>query len=111
MLVDTFHTSLDDEYAVGQYPSPPVVQIFETPASFPSDGHGSSSSSADEFYEDDESADGADHGGLIQGNSHALAVHALLVGGLVAATAGVVARADVVVAGSSLDGFEMEPLF
>ena len=88
-----------------------MSQIWELPASSPSDGHGGSSSFVDELFEDDESADVADHGGLIQGNSHALAVHALLVGGLVAATARVIACADAVLAGSSSDGFDMEPLF
>ena len=111
VLVDTFCASLAVEYAAGQYPYPPVGQILESLASSPSDGHGGSSSSVDELFEDDESADVADSGDLIQGNSHAPAVHFLLTGGLVATMAGVVAHADAVVAGSSSDGFDMEPLF
>ena len=63
------------------------------------------------MFEDDESTDVVHCGGPIQGNSHAPDVHVLLVGGLVAAAARVVARADAVVAGSSSGGFDMEPLF
>lgn len=66
-LVDTFHASLAAEYAAGQYPSPPVGQVWEIPASSPSDSHGGSSSSFDELFEDDGSADVADHDGMIQG--------------------------------------------
>ena len=78
--------------------------------SSPSDGHGGSSSSANKLFEDDESDYVADCGGLIHGGSHVPAVHVLLAGGLVAAVDGVVDCADVVVAGSSSDGFDMEPL-
>ena len=43
-LVDTFRASLAAKYAAGQYPSPPMGQSWESPASSPSDSHGSSSS-------------------------------------------------------------------
>ena len=79
--------------------------------SSPSDGHGGSSSSVDELFENDESTDVADRAGLIHRNYHAPAVHVLLSGGMVAVMAGVVACADAVVDGSSLDRFDIEPLF
>ena len=84
--------------------------MLESPPSSPSDGHRGSSSPVDKLYTDNESA-GNDCGGLMQGNSHAPAMYVLLVGGLVAAAADVVAHADAVVADSSSDGFDMEPLF
>ena len=107
-LVDTFHVSLVAEYAVGQYPLHPVGPIADLPLPSPFGQRGSSP--VDELYMDDGSA-GKDRGSLMQGNSYAPAMHVLLAGGLVAATAGEVARADAVVAGSPSDGFDMEPLF
>ena len=108
VLVDTFHASLAAKYTVGLYPLPTVNQIAELPPFSPLGHRGSSP--VDKLYTDDESA-GDDCGGLTQENSHAPAVHVLLAGGLVAAAAAEVARADAVVAGSSLDVFDMEPLF
>ena len=63
--------------------------------------------------EDDESDDVGDHGGLVQGGSHAFAVYVLLAEGAAAAVAGVAdcGGADEVVAGCSSDKFDMEPLF
>ena len=81
--------------------------IAESPPPSPFGHRGSSP--VDELYMDDGSA-GKDRGSLMQGNSYAPAMHVLLAGGLVAATAGVVACSDVVVAGDSSDDFDMEPL-
>ena len=108
VLVDTFHASLAAKYAVGQYPLSPMGPIAELPPSSPFGQQGPSP--VGKLYTDDESV-GEDRGGLMQGNYHAPAVHVLLTGGLVAAAAGAVARSDAVVAGGSLDGFDMEPLF
>ena len=112
-LVDTFCASLAAEYATGHYHSPPVGQIWELPASSPSDSHGESSSSVDELFEDDGSADDADHGGLRQSGSHAPSVYVCLAEGVAAAVAGVAAcgGADEVVAGCLSDKVDMEPLF
>ena len=43
--------------------------------------------------------------------SHTPAVHVLLAGRVVAAASGVATCADAVIASSSSDGFDMEPLF
>ena len=107
-MADTFHASFAAKYTVGQYHLPPMGLIAELPRTSPFGHQGSSP--VDKLYMDDASAD-KDRGGLMQGNSHAPAVHVLLAGGLVAAAAGAVDRADVVVAGGSSDGFDMEPLF
>ena len=112
-IVDSFHMSLVVKYAAGQYPSPPMGQIWESPASSPSDSHGDSFSSIDKLFEDDESADVADCGDLIQGGSLAPTVYILLAEGVAAAMDGVAARggADEVVAGCLSDKVDMEPLF
>ena len=106
-LVDKSFTSLAAEYTAGQYPSPPVIRIWELPASSSGDSHRGSSSSADKIFEDNESDDVADRGGLMQGGSQAPPVYVQVA----AVTAGVTARADEVVAGCLLDEFDMEPLF
>ena len=111
-LVDTFRASLPAKYAFGQHPSPPVGQIWGSHASSSGDSHGGSSSSVDELFGDDESANVADRGGLIEEGSQAPPVHVLLVEqGVATAVAGVTACADEVVAGCLLNGFYMEPLF
>ena len=105
--LNLFCASLADEYAIRQYPSPPVIRIWELPASSSGDSHRGSSSSADKIFEDNESDDVADRGGLMQGGSQALPVYVQVA----AVTAGVTARADEVVAGCLSDRFDIEPLF
>ena len=107
VLVDTFHASLAAKYAVGQYPLSHVGPNTESPP--PSPFGRQRSSPVDELYKDNESAD-KDRSGLVQGNSHAPAVHVLVAGWLVAGAAAVVAHSDAGVAGGSSDGFDMNTL-
>ena len=84
-----------------------MIRIWELPASSSGDSHKGSSSSTNKLFEDNESDDFTDRGGLMQGGSQAPPVYVQVA----AVTAGVTARADEVVAGCSLDEFDMEPLF
>ena len=79
----------------------------------PSNIHGESSSSVDEIFEDNRSADVADRGGLIQRGSHAPPVCVRLVKGVAAAVAGIDTRGgdDEVVSGCLSDEVDMERLF